>query len=117
LAQIASAPGLNVTELARALAIHQIDRQQSGRQTGAARLIRRERKRDDQRIVRLLPYPARQGHRGQGSQPVEGRAAGRVDAVAAGADLLKLDRPAEVAHAAHARARCQRPKHTPLADI
>lgn len=54
LAQIGSAPGLRVTELARALAIHQTTASNLVDKLAKRKLIRRERKRDDQRVVQLF---------------------------------------------------------------
>lgn len=53
LAQIASAPGLRVTELAHALAIHQTTASNLIEKLVQRKLIRRERKSEDQRVVQL----------------------------------------------------------------
>ena len=59
LAQIAGAPGTSVTELARALAIHQSTASNLIDKLVQRDLARRERESEDQRIVRL--YPTKQG--------------------------------------------------------
>lgn len=53
LAQVANSPGIRVTELARELAIHQSTASNLVERLEAARLLKRERDGEDQRVVRL----------------------------------------------------------------
>jgi DNA-binding MarR family transcriptional regulator len=72
LAQVANNPGIRVTELARELAIHQSTASNLVERLEAARLLRRERDGEDQRVVRL--HATATGRRlVQGApQPLEG---------------------------------------------
>ena len=115
LAQIAATPGMNVTELARALAIHQTTASNLVDRLVQRDFIRRERKRDDQRIVRL--YPTRQGQAvmAKAPEPVEGVLPDALMRLP-GADLLQLNRLLQ-ALTQLMRVRDASGKHTPLADI
>lgn len=115
LAQIAATPGMNVTELARALAIHQTTASNLVDKLVQRDFIRRERKRDDQRIVRL--YPTRQGQAvmAKAPEPVEGVLPDALMRLP-GADLLMLNRLLQ-ALTQLMRVRDASGKHTPLADI
>lgn len=90
LAQIAGTPGISVTGLARALAIHQSTASNLIDKLAQRDLVRRERKRDDQRVVRL--YLTRQGQAivAKAPQPVEGVLPDALMRLPK-ADLLKLD--------------------------
>lgn len=115
LAQIAAKPGMNVTQLARTLAIHQTTASNLVVKLVQRGLIRRERKRDDQRIVRL--YPTRQGRviLAKAPEPVEGVLPDALMRLP-GADLLKLNRLLQ-ALTQLMRVRDASGKHIPLADI
>lgn len=115
LAQIAGAPGTSVTELARALAIHQSTASNLIDKLAQRELIRRERKLDDQRVVRL--YLTRQGQAivAKAPQPVEGVLPDALMRLPK-AELLKLDAMLK-GLTQLMRVRDASGKHTPLADI
>lgn len=115
MAQIAGTPGVSVSELARALAIHQSTASNLIDKLVQRDLARRERKSDDQRIVRL--YLTRQGQTivAKAPQPVEGVLPDALMRLPK-TDLLKLDALLK-GLAQLMRVRDASGRHTPLADI
>ncbi len=115
LAQIAGTPGMSVTQLARALAIHQSTASNLIDKLVQRDLARRERENEDQRIVRL--YPTKQGKAivAKAPQPVEGVLPDALMRLPK-EDLLKLDALLK-GLSQLMRVRDASGRHTPLADI
>lgn len=115
LAHISGAPGTSVTELARALAIHQSTASNLIDKLAQRELVRRERKRDDQRVVRL--YLTRQGQAivAKAPKPVEGVLPDALMRLPK-ADLHKLNTVLS-GLTQLMRVRDASGKHTPLSDI
>lgn len=115
LAQIASAPGLRVTELARALAIHQSTASNLVDKLVRRKLIRRERRREDQRVVQLFLTPRGKDIVAMAPKPYEGVLPDALMRLPQG-DLGKLDGLLK-SLARRMRVRDASGRRTPLADI
>lgn len=72
LATVTRSPGLRVSELARALAIHQSTASNLLDRLEARGLLRRERQRTDQRVVRLFPTARGKSIIAAAPKPLEG---------------------------------------------
>lgn len=115
LAQIASAPGLRVTELARALAIHQTTASNLVDKLVQRKLIRRERKREDQRVVQLTLTRRGADIVSKAPKPYEGVLPDALMRLPQ-ADLRKLDSLLKSV-TCRMRVRDASGRRTPLADI
>lgn len=115
LAQIAAAPGLRVTELARALAIHQTTASNLVDKLAQRRLIRRERKREDQRVVQLTLTRRGADIVSKAPKPYEGVLPDALMRLPQ-ADLRKLDSLLKSV-TCRMRVRDASGRRTPLADI
>ncbi len=115
LAQIAAAPGLRVTALARALAVHQTTASNLVDKLVQRKLVRRERKREDQRIVQLFLTPRGMAAVSKAPQPYEGVLPDALMRLPP-ADLRKLDAMLK-SLARKMRVRDASGRRTPLADI
>ncbi len=115
LAQIAAAPGLRVTELARALAIHQTTASNLVDKLVRGKLVRRKRKREDQRVVQLFLTPRGMAAVSKAPRPYEGVLPDALMRLPP-ADLRKLDVMLK-SLAQNMRVRDASGRHTPLADI
>ncbi len=115
LAQIAAAPGLRVTELARALVIHQSTASNLIDKLAQRKLLRRERTSADQRVVLLYLTACGQAVVAKAPRPFAGVL---PDALARlpHADLCALDALLK-ALAQLMRVRDASGRRTPLADI
>lgn len=115
LAQIGGSPGMTVTELARALAIHQSTTSNLIDKLVQRDLACRKRESEDQRVVRL--HLTRQGKAvlAKAPQPVEGVLPDALLRLPK-ADLLMLEALLK-SLTQLMRVRDARGKHTPLADI
>lgn len=115
LATVAGQPGIRVTELARALSIHQSTASNLIEQMSRLELLRRERDQIDQRVVRLYPTERAGALLARAPQPLTGvlpDALGQLDASEVAALQAGLARLLQVM-----RVRDQSAEHTPLADI
>ncbi|MCX8145619.1 MAG: MarR family transcriptional regulator [Azovibrio sp.] len=72
LAIIVRQPGLRVSELARAMAVHQSTTSNLVERLVELKLVEKRRSENDQRVVHLYPLPAGIALIGQAPQPVEG---------------------------------------------
>ena len=115
LSQIAAAPGLRVTALARALAIHQTTASNLVDKLVQRKLVRRERKREDQRVVQLFLTPRGMAAVSKAPRPYEGVLPDALMRLPP-ADLGKLDAMLK-SLARNMRVRDASGKRTPLADI
>lgn len=115
LAHIATAPGLRVTELARALAIHQTTASNLVDKLAQRKLIRRERGREDQRVVRLFLTQRGTDVVSKAPKPYEGVLPDALMRLPQ-ADLRKLDSLLKSV-AGRMRVRDAGGRRTPLADI
>lgn len=115
LAQIAATPGIRVTELARALAIHQSTASNLIDKLVQRKLIRRERRGSDQRVVRLHPTRPGLAIVAKAPRPIEGVLPDALMRLPE-ADLLKLDAMLKGVTQLM-RVRDASGRRTPLADI
>lgn len=115
LAQISGTPGMSVTQLARALAIHQSTASNLIDKLVQRDLARRERESEDQRIVRLYPTKLGKAIVAKAPQPVEGVLPDALMRLPID-ELLKLDALLKELSQLM-RVRDASGKHTPLADI
>lgn len=115
LAQIGAAPGLRVTELARALAIHQTTASNLVDKLAQRKLARRERKREDQRVVQLFLTQRGEAVIAQAPKPYEGVLPDALMRLPQ-AELGKLDELLK-SLTRHMRVRDASGRRTPLADI
>lgn len=115
LAQISGTPGMSVTQLARALAIHQSTASNLIDKLVQRDLARRERESEDQRIVRLYPTKLGKAIVAKAPQPVEGVLPDALMRLPI-EELLKLDALLKELSQLM-RVRDASGKHTPLADI
>lgn len=72
LAVVVRQPGLRVSELARAMAVHQSTTSNLVERLVELKLVEKRRSEHDQRVVHLYPLPAGISLIGQAPQPVEG---------------------------------------------
>ncbi len=72
LAVVVRQPGLRVSELARAMAVHQSTTSNLVERLVDLKLVEKRRSENDQRVVHLYPLPAGIQLIGQAPQPVEG---------------------------------------------
>lgn len=115
LAQIGATPGLRVTELARALAIHQTTASNLVDKLAQRRLVRRERKREDQRVVQLFLSQRGEAIIAQAPKPYEGVLPDALMRLPR-AELGRLDVLLKsLTH--HMRVRDASGRRTPLSDI
>ncbi len=115
LAHIAAAPGLRVTELARALVVHQSTASNLIDRLVQRNLVRRERTSTDQRVVRLYATPRGQTIVARAPRPFEGVLPDALRRLPHG-DLRALDGLLKSV-AQLMRVRDASGRHTPLADI
>lgn len=115
MAQIASVPGLRVSELARALMIHQSTASNLIDKLAQRKLLRRERASSDQRVVRLYLTQRGRAIVAKAPQPFEGVLPDALMRLPHG-DLHELDVLLK-GLAQLMRVRDASGKHTPLADI
>jgi DNA-binding MarR family transcriptional regulator len=79
LAVVARQPGLRVSELARAMAVHQSTASNLIDRLVELGLIKKNRSRDDQRVVHLMPTPEGIQRIEKAPQPLEGALPGALD--------------------------------------
>lgn len=115
LAQISATPGIRVTELARALAIHQSTASNLIDRLTQRSLVRRERTSADQRVVRLYLTKDGQAIVAKAPRPIEGVMPDALMRLPK-ADLRKLDAMLK-GLTQLMRVRDTRGRRTPLADI
>ena len=115
LAQIAAAPGLRVTELARALVIHQSTASNLVDRLVQRKLVRRDRSSTDQRVVRLFLTQRGQTVVSKAPRPFEGVLPDALMRLPH-ADLRNLD-ALLAAVAQLMRVRDASGRRTPLADM
>lgn len=72
LAVVVRQPGLRVSELARAMAVHQSTTSNLVERLVELKMVEKRRSENDQRVVHLFPLPAGENLIGQAPQPVEG---------------------------------------------
>ena len=115
LAQIGAAPGLRVTELARALVVHQTTASNLIDKLVQRKLVRRERKREDQRVVQLFLTQRGEAVIAQAPKPYEGVLPDALMRLPQ-AELARLDALLK-SLTRHKRVRDASGRRTPLADI
>ena len=115
LAQIGAAPGLRVTELARALVVHQTTASNLIDKLVQRKLVRRERKREDQRVVQLFLTQRGEAVIAQAPKPYEGVLPDALMRLPQ-AELARLDALLK-SLTRHMRVRDASGRRTPLADI
>jgi len=115
LAKIAAAPGLRVTELARTLAVHQTTASNLVDKLVQRKLVRRERKSEDQRVVQLFLTRSGNSVISKAPQPYEGVLPDALIRLPQ-ADLDKLDALLK-SLTRRMRVRDASGRRTPLADI
>ena len=115
LAQIGAAPGLRVTELARALVVHQTTASNLIDKLVQRKLVRRERKREDQRVVQLFLTQRGEAVIAQAPKPYEGVLPDALMRLPQ-AELARLDALLK-SLTRHMRVRDASGRRPPLADI
>jgi DNA-binding MarR family transcriptional regulator len=93
-AELKARPGMTISELARALSVHLSTASNLLDRMEANRLVRRERGKDDQRIVRVYVTPEGEKMLRRAPEPAEGVIPDALDRMPVAA-LLRLDRDLE----------------------
>jgi len=115
LAEVQRRPGVRVTELARAMAVHQSTASNLVERLAKDGLLRRERSREDQRVVLLSLTAAGRATVARAPRPLEGVLPNALNAMAA-TDLLELQACLEkLAHRLKVRDRTGR--RVPLSEM